>query len=738
MPNERSSSLLRKTLRFFKLDTEEDYSPEAASPAPSTAIHSAADDQASDLARLLNVKPDDVLIQRKTRRDGTSCTYFEAVLGNQFYSLTLAFSPDFLRAYLLRVSSAKGLSPRAVYSLLQSHGLLCDPQTVEEALAEVEKTGRKVKIARGRSPRAGRDKQALYTFLPSNQAYSQISPSFPLLAASSLTDLPPETRAIWVSPGQSLAELQPAVPGTDGKDVFGRTIPATDGDDQELVPGPGVRLNDDDLTFEADAHGYVYIHQQVVGIRDPFTLADDSFSAVFTYIPSQTISPPTADNIQRFLDQRGIKRGIDADACQHLIQVFREGGTSPIDFHLSRGCPPEHGREGELIFEVDCHRKPGKINPDGSIDFKETCFGLNVPAGIQLARLKPATEGRPGFTIFGEDLPATSGVAKKLIAGPHVDVVEQGEELIFQAAIDGHVSYQNETLQIHETLQVTADVDYATGNVDFSGDIVIAGSVLPGFSVKARGSIAVQGQVETGTNLDAGGDIIVGGGIVGAGTRVVARGSVTAKFIQNATVHTGRDLTVGSYIFNAVVRSEGTVAVNKGAGRSSGRIAGGQIIAAEGIQASFAGSPSGTITKLVVGIDPTAEESLRRCQIQLAKYREDLHHLHHLLGLEKVTLPRLKRLLRRTAPDKREQLAGYIYQWQKLDKTIRAMTARRTALQQNLTQPTPHARLAVNQIIYPGVKLQVGQHTAEVQLELKATDLTSDTWTEKLILQTAA
>lgn len=738
MQNERSPSFLRKTLRLFKLGTEEDHSPEAAAPTPAPAIHSAEDDQAGNLSRLLNVKPDHVLIRRKNRRDGTSCTYFEVVLESQLCSLTLAFSPGFLRVYLLRVSTAKGFSPRAARSLLQSHGLDCNPQTLEEALAKVEETGRKVKIAHGQSPRSGRDEQVIYTFIPNDETGSQVSPSFPLLAASSLTDLPPETRAIWVSPGQSLAKLQPAGLGTDGKDVFGRTIAAIDGSDRKLVPGPGVRLSDDGRTFEADAHGYVYVHQQALGIRDPFTLSDDGFSAVFTYIPGLALSPPTADDIQEFLDQKGITRGIDSDACQHLLRTFREGGSSPIDFHLSRGLPPEHGRDGEIIFEVDCRRKPGKINPDGSIDFKETCFGLNVPAGAQLARLLPATEGHPGFTIFGKDLSATSGTAKNLVAGQHIDVVEEGEELIFQAAIDGRVSYLNGSLQIHETLQVAADVDYATGNVDFSGDIVIAGSVLPGFSVRAQGSIAVQGQVEAGANLEAGGDVIVGGGIVGAATRVVARGSITAKFIQNATVHTGRDLTVGSYIFNAAVRSEQKVVVNQGTGRRSGIIVGGQVVAADGIQASFVGSPSGTITELVVGIDPTAEESLRRCQIQLAKCEKDLHRLHHLLGIEKVTLPRLKRLLRRTAPNKREQLAGYICQWQKLDKASRAMAARRTALQRNLTQPVPRARLAVNQIIYPGVKLQVGQHTAEVQLELKATDLTSDTWTEKFILQTAA
>ena len=244
--------------------------------------------------------------------------------------------------------------------------------------------------------------------------------------------------------------------------------------------------------------------------------------------------------------------------------------------------------------------------------------------------------------------------------------------------------------------------------------------------------------MEAGARLQSEGDIVVGGGIVGRDTLVASKASITTKFIQDATVHTGENLVVGRYIYNAFVRCRGMVTVHQGGAQRSGTIAGGRILAAQGIQASFAGSPSGTSTELVVGVDPTIEDSLHKCQRQLAQCQEDLDQLHRLLGLEEVTLTHLKSLLQRVTPQKRPKIAEYIRQWQQLNNTLKDIQARRSDLKETLIQPTLQAILSVKQIIYPGVKLRLGQHTTTVQLELGDTVLTQDNWDEQFALQAAA
>ena len=68
---------------------------------------------------------------------------------------------------------------------------------------------------------------------------------------------------------------------------------------------------------------------------------------------------------------------------------------------------------------------------------------------------------------------------------------------------------ENGTLHVYETPSFSGDIDFQSGNVDFSGDVFISGSVLSNFTVKAQGSIFVHGMVEAGAHLHSEGDIIV-------------------------------------------------------------------------------------------------------------------------------------------------------------------------------------------------------------------------------------
>jgi uncharacterized protein (DUF342 family) len=566
---------------------------------------------------------------------------------------------------------------------------------------------------------------------------SRLRASFPALASTDLEALPEDTCAVWVQPGQLLACLHPATPGEDGQDVFGRPLPALSEDSPEPVAGPGVRLRADQVTYEATASGYAYVHQATLGVRAPLALSADGLACTFAYVPAQGASLPDEEDIPAWLEEKGICRGIDGQACQALARAFRENHPSPCLFTLAQGLAPEHGRDARLVFEIDCQRKPGRIDQDGRIDFKETAFGLNVPCGALLARLRPATQGRAGFTVRGEGLPAFSGQEAVLKAGANVEVIEAEEEWVYKAAVDGRVSHHRDTLQVHETLHLAADVDYSTGNIDFSGDVLVSGSVLAGFAVRAGGSIAVRGQVESGARLEAMGDIVVGGGAVGEQTCLKAQGNIAIYFAQDATLLAGGDLEVGSYLFNAVVRCQGRALVHQGRSRRSGTIAGGSVLAARGIQARFAGSPNGTATELVVGVDPAIEAALHGCQQELAECEKEQEHLCRLLGLEKVTLPRLRRLLAHAAPGRRDQIADHVRRWQQLERQIPALQQQLGDLRRSLAQPAPDAVLAIAETIYPGVCLRLGERVAQVSLELREACLTPSTFSPAL-LQAAA
>jgi uncharacterized protein (DUF342 family) len=109
--------------------------------------------------------------------------------------------------------------------------------------------------------------------------------------------------------------------------------------------------------------------------------------------------------------------------------------------------------------------------------------------------------------------------------------------------------------------------------------------VLEGFKVTAQKDIIVKGLVE-GAELTAGGSIVIVGGIAGMNTaRIEAGGDVAAKFIENATIKCGGNLTC-DIILNSKVKVEKSI-IMKG---ERGAIIGGKVLAGEKIAAKTLGS----------------------------------------------------------------------------------------------------------------------------------------------------
>ncbi len=87
------------------------------------------------------------------------------------------------------------------------------------------------------------------------------------------------------------------------------------------------------------------------------------------------------------------------------------------------------------------------------------------------------------------------------------------------------------------------------------------------------------------------------GGIVGQGEAVIrAGGAVTARFVEQAEIHAGGPVTVGSEIRQSTVISEASVTV-----AGAGRIVGGLVRGRDFVEAKVLGSPSGSQTTVQAG-----------------------------------------------------------------------------------------------------------------------------------------
>ena len=87
---------------------------------------------------------------------------------------------------------------------------------------------------------------------------------------------------------------------------------------------------------------------------------------------------------------------------------------------MARGGPPINGEDTRIEYTFDPDERPGKIMPDGSIDFRERNVVTGVNEDQLLATVYPATEGIKGYTIFNEELNARDGQEYVYEAGENV------------------------------------------------------------------------------------------------------------------------------------------------------------------------------------------------------------------------------------------------------------------------------------------------------------------------------
>jgi uncharacterized protein (DUF342 family) len=161
-------------------------------------------------------------------------------------------------------------------------------------------------------------------------------------------------------------------------------------------------------------------------------------------------------------------------------------------------------------------------------------------------------------------------------------------------------------VSVASVYRTRGDVGVATGHITFVGSVVIAGDINPGFRVHADGDVEVQGTVNGG-QIEAGGNVSVRYGIKHH-ARVVASGSIKAKFVEFSEVKAGAQVWVSDGIVQSNVEAGGRVEV---LGRN-GSIVGGHVVARFGVSARELGSVRGVPTCIEVGVAPELEGMLQR------------------------------------------------------------------------------------------------------------------------------
>jgi|GEM_PF-1058347 hypothetical protein len=514
-----------------------------------------------------------------------------------------------------------------------------------------------------------------------------------------------DIRVLAAAPGEVVAKVHKRETDDPSQDVFGRGLEGAEAEASKPETDDSVNL--EAAEFKAARFGYVQVSNNKLSILPPFwmdPLAIQVRGCILDERPRQF----TMEMVAALFNALGIKEGIDKEAVGAFVSQFTSGGHHGAAWLLAEGKAPTPGDDGQVEILVDTERHAGVEREDGSIDFKEVNFAPDVQAEQLVAKRTPPTRGKAGRKVKAQVCPAEDGENVELEAGRNVvKKVAEGGIVEFYAKTDGMLKYRGKEVWVVEILRVDGDVGFTTGNLKFSGDIYVKGNVGPGFSVKAGGDVVVGGTVEPGATVVSQGDVRIGKGIVGRKTRVTALGDIRTQFVQEATVQTAKNISIGNYAMQPFLRAGG-VKVLQGEGRRGGSIVGGECWGLRGIDVFFAGNAASTKTVLNAGMDLMMAQKLDDLTVHLNESNKQIQRILDRFGLERLDVAQIQNMLAASTGAKRKVLANSARKLGEFVQVNQKLVQEKKAIETKASAGLKDAKIIVRSTIYPGVRIRLG------------------------------
>ncbi|PJZ70036.1 polymerase [Leptospira perolatii] len=408
------------------------------------------------------------------------------------------------------------------------------------------------------------------------------------------------------------------------------------------------------------------------------------------------------------LKAAGIKYGMKEEEIKRRLEeeYFNQAFTA------AEGDPPINGKNAQIVYHVRTQKEISfREDESGRVDFKDLDLIENVVVGQLLAEKLPAEKGKYGRTLFSELIPAKDGLDTELKQGKGTILSDDRTKLT--AEVNGQVVYAAGRLSVETTYRINGDIGIKTGNVTFLGSVIVTGNVEDNYSVKAAGNIEIYGTVQK-ANVEADGDIIIRQGVSGRDEARIEStgGNVVAKFIQNATVITEKDVIVQEGILHSFISAGGKVISNG----KRGQIVGGSVRASELIAAKVLGSSANPQTELIVGTDPKLIKQIADYEEKMAESQskyEQLSKSQKTLKARKETDPAS------FTKEHEDQLTKTTKAVEKLEIRVREYEQEIQNLRNYVEERAANGKISVEKTLYGGVTLKIRNAEYKTRNEIR-------------------
>ncbi len=261
-------------------------------------------------------------------------------------------------------------------------------------------------------------------------------------------------------------------------------------------------------------------------------------------------------------------------------------------FKIASGIEPQPGKNGSIKYYFDTNRlKPGQIDKDGKIDFKDRGKIPYVEKGTLLAEKIPMIKGKDGKNIFGKRIPVKPVTDAKLKYDKGAHFVDNATKMI--ASISGQpILSWSGVVSVLDEFVTRQDVNYETGHINYKGNIRIRGCVQNGFKVEGNNIWA--NEVDGGI-IRADGDLRINGIISKA--HIYSRGNIRAKFIHKSKILCMGDIHITKEIVESKIENSGACIIKRG------KIINSRITSKMGVYVKDIGTEISMPSSITTGID---------------------------------------------------------------------------------------------------------------------------------------
>lgn len=322
-------------------------------------------------------------------------------------------------------------------------------------------------------------------------------------------------------------------------------------------------------------------------------------------------------------------RGVvaEADVERRVAEFLEDLEPRPVpqESVIAEGRPAAAGVDSHVRWDPDLvpaaalaampadeavEDAPDDASPDAppaveaTVDHYDCSTLKTVDVDAVVGHFQRPTDGTPGRTVTGRELPPRPGRLRELDLDEETLVLQRGGAVVARTA--GRVNVAGTRAWIDPVLDIGGDVDFSTGNLDFGGALRVSGGVKDRFVVRCTGDTFIGGLIESATLL-IGGDLHCGSGMAAKERgQLVVDGDCEVSYLNQARGRVGGTLTCRRELIESDLVIGGELHVGRGA------IVGGTSVVTGRVVVGVLGSGAGATTRLILGEVPLVTRSVRR------------------------------------------------------------------------------------------------------------------------------